>query len=342
MRWNARSAATGRSFVAALILAAFLIGTTPAMARDHTLRLATWGSPSAPQVSAFVAAFTKFVHEGSHGAITVQHFPAGSLVKEQVAPQSVETRVADISLATIGSLATIAPAAAAMATVFFRPPETRFEAAVGPGTPLFKALDEGLEKRGMRLLAILDNGPPMVISRRGMTTPEAFKGRAIRAYDRLSAEIIRELGAAPSTLSVSDVYPALERGTVEGALGGLQGMTGLREYEVAKHLLDPNGLFSVGVTVYVMSAAALAELPKSLQTVVIDSGHRAGTVANKAIIASFKDDLARMREHGVTVTTLEPGSPSYQAFAQALEPMAKAEQKKYPAALVQEVLRASQ
>ncbi|MGH7120328.1 MAG: TRAP transporter substrate-binding protein [Acetobacteraceae bacterium] len=327
---------------AALTLAALLLGCVPAMARDHTLRLATWGSPSAPQVSAFVAAFTRFVHEGSQGTITVQHFPAGSLVKEQVVPQSVETRVADISLATIGSLATIAPAAAAMDTVFFRPPEAGFEAAVGPGTPLFKTLDEGLAKRGMRLLAVLDNGPPMVISRRAMTTPQAFKGRTIRAYDRLSAEIIRELGGAPSTLSVSDVYPALERGTVEGALGGLQGMTGLREYEVARHLLDPNGLFSVGVTVYVISAAALAELPGSLRKVVIDAGYRAGTVANKAIIASFKDDLSRMRDHGVTVTTLEPGSAAYQAFAQALEPMAQAEQKKYPAALVHEVLRANQ
>lgn len=342
MQWHGRWAAKSEALVMALALAVLLLGTAPAQAKQYTLRLATWGSPVAPQVSAFVLAFTKLVHEGSQGAISVQHFPAGSLVKEQVVPQSVETRVADISLATIGSLGTIAPAAAVMATVFFRPPEARFEAAVGPGTPLFKALDDGLTKRGMRLLAVLDNGPPMVISRRAMTHPDDFKGRAIRAYDRLSGEIIRALGGAPSTLSVSDVYPALERGTVEAALGGLQGMTGLREYEVAKHLLDPNGLFSVGVTVYVMSESALAELPKPLQKIVIDSGYRAGTIANKAIIASFKDDLAKMREHGVTVTILEPGSAEYRAFAQVLGPMAQAEQKQYPAALVQEVLHANQ
>ncbi|MDA8051078.1 MAG: TRAP transporter substrate-binding protein DctP [Rhodospirillales bacterium] len=338
-----RPSAPGRIGANLLALAIlFLIPCAPALAAHYTLRLATWGSPAAPQVSAFVPAFTKLLAQESHGAITVQHFPAGSLVKEQVVPQSVETRVTDISLGTIGSFTSIAPPAAVMNTIFFRPPENRFEQAVGPGTPLFKALDAALRKHGMLLLALLDNGPPMVVSHVPMTSPAAFKGRTVRAYDRLSTQIIQALGGAPSTISVSDVYPALQRGTVSAAIGGIQGEIGLREYEVAKYLLDPNGLFSVGVTIYVMNAHALRELPKPLQQAVITAGAKAGTIANKAIIASFKSDLIAMQQHGMTVTVIEPGTPAYQAFAAALAPLSKAEQKKYPPALVAEALRASQ
>lgn len=323
-------------------LTMLLLSAGPAWAAQYTLRLSTWGSPSAPQVSVFVPEFTKRITEASHGAIAVQHFPAGSLVKEQVVPQSVETRVTDISLATVGSFGSIAPPAMAMNTVFFRPPEDHFEQAVGAGSPLFKALDAAFDKRGLRLLAILDNGPQMVVSRTKLVSPADFKGRTVRASDPLSNRIIQALGAAPSTISVSDVYPALEHGTVQAAFGGIQGEIGLREYEVTKYLLDPNGFLGVGVTIYVMNKAALEALPAALRQSVLNAGYQAEAVANAAIIASFKDDLAEMQKHGMEIKTLQAGSPQTQAFLDAMQPLIKTEQAQLPPDLVQQVQRASQ
>lgn len=315
-------------------LTALPLGTARAAGAEYTLRLSTWGSPTAPQVAAFVPTFTKLVEQGSKGRIAVQAFPGGALVKEQDVPSAIQSRVVDISLSTIGSWASLSPPAALINSVVFRPTQSDFLSVVGYGSPLFTALDKSLQQHNVRLLAVLDNGPPMVVSHDAMTTPGNFRGKAIRVYDKASAEIIHTLGGAPSTMPVSDVYPALQRGTVQAAIGGIQGITGLREYEVAKHLLDGNGAWGVGVTIYVMNGAAMKSLPPDLQQVVLRAGREAELTTNKAILAFFAKARATLKAHGMHLTTLHPGTPTYDAFTKALEPLAKAQESKLPASLV--------
>lgn len=333
---------TGGRLLARLAVAA-LLALAPwrmghAAEAHYTLRLASWGSPTAPQVAVFVPAFMRAVETASKGQIAVQSFPAGALVKEQDVPSAIESHVVDISLSTIGGWSSISPAAALMNSVLFRPTDANFQAFAGAGTPVFAALEKSLREHGVVLLAVLDNGPPMVVSRSRMTTPADFKGKVVRTYDKATSELIHTLGGAPSTMPVSEVYPALQRGTVQAAIGGIQGISGLKEYEVSKYLLDSNGAFGVGVTLYVMNAAALDALPPDLQKVVITAGAAAERVANTAIIASFTQDIRQMRRHGMQVTELQPGTPAYQAFIQALAPLAKAEESHYPAALIRTIL----
>ncbi len=247
-------------------LAALALTATPyaAWAADaqFTLRLSSWGSPTAPQVSVFVPAFKAAVEGGSGGRIAVQAFPAGALVKEQDVPSAIQSRVVDISLSTIGGWSSISPPAALINSVMFRPTKENFLKLAGSGSPLFKALDESLAKRKVHLLAVLDNGPPMLVSRFSVQKPGDIKGKPIRAYDKASSQIIQTFGGAPSTMSVSEVYSALQHGVVQGAIGGIQGAIGLKEYEVAKYMLNGNGVWGVGVTIYVMNGAALSGLAR--------------------------------------------------------------------------------
>jgi len=309
-------------------------------AAQVTLRLATWGAPTAPQVANFVGPFQQAVEAGSHGRIAVQSFPAGSVVKEQAVAGAIQSRVVDISLTTMGSWASIVPAAGVLNTVLFSPVAANFEKAIGPDTPLFKTLDQAMATRGVRVLAVLYNGPVVVVSRTPMDSPGAFRGKTIRVFDRLTAQIVQALGGAPSTIEVADVYPALERGTVQGAIGGLEGAIGLKEYEVAKHLLATNGVFGLLMTGYVMNRSALEALPPDLQRVVIDAGHSVGVETTKAMIAAYARELDAMRQHGMTVTVLEPGKPPYRAFSEALAPLKKTQEAQFPPDLVKQVLDA--
>jgi TRAP-type C4-dicarboxylate transport system substrate-binding protein len=326
-----------RSWLSRTVAAALLVAAAaplPAEAADFTLRLSSWGSPTAPQVAVFVSSFTKAVQEGSKGRIAVQNFPAGALVKEQDVPSAIQSRVVDISLVTIGGWASISQPAAMMNSVMFRPTEANFLQMAGSGSPLFKALDDSLAKHQVRLLAVLDNGPPMLVTRQNVQMPSDVKGKSIRTYDKASSEVVHALGGAPSTMPVSDVYAALQRGTVQGAVGGIQGAIGLKEYEVAKYLLNGNGVWGVGVTVYVMNGAALSGLPADLQKVMLDAGHTAEVETNKAIFDFIGKSMSEMRSHGMTVTELQPGSAPYKAFSDALAPLASAQLKGMPPALL--------
>lgn len=322
-----RRAATLGTLALAMVLA---FGGGRAAAADFTLRVASWGSPAVPQVAVFVPDFKKAVEEGSNGRIAVQDFPASSLVKEQDVASAIQARVVDISLSTVGIWASISPPAALMNSIMFRPTDETFQKFAGSGSPLFAALDASLKKHNAVLLSMLDNGPPMIVSRDKIAGPPAFKGKSIRVYDKASSEIIHTLGGAPSTMPVSDVYPALQRGTVQAAIGGIQGVIGLKEYEVAKYLLDGNGVWGVGVTMYVMNGSALKELPQDLQQVVIAAGKSVEKTTNAALLAYFAKGLDTVKQHGMEVTVLQPDSPGYKTFADALQPLVKQQEAKLP------------
>lgn len=325
---------------ATMLVVALSWGASPAVAAQYTLRVSSWGSPTAPQVSVFVPTFKKLVEQGSKGRIAVQTFSAGTLIKEQDVPSAIESRVADVSLSTIGAWASISAPAALINSILFRPTQQNFEKVVGAGSGLFKSLDASLRKHNVVLLAVLDNGPPMVVSHVKLMKPADFRGMSIRVYDKATAEIIHTLGAAPSTMPVSAVYEALQRGTVQAAIGGIQGITGLREYEVAKYLLDGNGAWGVGVTIYVMNGTSLKNLPPDLQQVVVRAGAKAEMTANKAIFTFFGNARAKLRRKGMQLSILQPNTQAYGAFVKALSPLAKAQEAKLPANLLK-VLAAS-
>lgn len=326
--------------VAAGACAVGAAGIIPAQAAEFTLRLSSWGAPKAPQVIDYVGVFKDAVEKGSKGRIAVQTFPAGTLVNERAVPTAIQSHVVDISLTTMGSWASIIPTAGALNTVFFRPTADSFDKIIGPGTKLFNTLDQDMAKHGVRLLAALYNGPVVVVSNKPMTAPSDFKGKSVRVFDRLTAEIAQALGGAPSTIAVADVYPALQRGTVQAAIGGLEGAIGLKEYEVAKYLLATNGVFGLLMTGYVMNKHALDGLPKDLQKVVLDSAYTATHHANRAMIAAYGHALGEMKKHGMTVTKLEAGSPQYEAFAKTLAPLAKKQESQFPKGLVREIIDA--
>jgi TRAP-type C4-dicarboxylate transport system substrate-binding protein len=332
-----------RPLLAATIGACAVLAAAGAPAKsedNYTLRLASWGAPTAAQVIDFTATFKDAVEKASGGRISVQTFPAGSLVNERAVPTAIQSGVVDISLTTMGSWSSIVPTAGALNTVFFRPTAENFDKVIGPGTGLFKALDDDMAGHGVRLLAALYNGPVVVASKAPMKSPQDFKGKTVRVFDRLTAEIVQSLRGAPSTIEVADVYPALQRGAVQAAIGGLEGAIGLKEYEVGKYLLATNGEFGLLLTGYVMNRKSLEALPPDLQKIVLDSAYAASRHATQAMIASYSRELGQMQEHGMTVTTLLPDTAEYNQFADALAPLAKTQEERFPKELIRKVLDA--
>ncbi len=323
------------------VFATLSILSTPSYAdQNYTLRLASWGAPTAPQVSEFVSAFKDDIEKTSGGRISVQTFPAGSLVNERAVPSAIQSGVVDISLTTMGSWSSIVPTAGALNTVFFRPVAENFDKVIGPGTPLFKALDDDMAGHGTRLLAALFNGPVVVVSKTPLKNADDFKGKTVRVFDRLTAEIVQSLRGAPSTIEVADVYPALQRGAVQAAIGGLEGAIGLKEYEVGKYLLATNGQFGLLLTGYVMNKKSFDNLPPDLQKVLLNSAYAASRHATAAMIAAYDKELQEMAEHGMTMTKLEPNTPDYKSFSDGLASLAKAQESHFPPELVRQVLDA--
>jgi len=88
-----------------------------------------------------------------------------------------------------------------------------------------------------------------IISRKAVRSPADLKGLKIRVYGAADTEFVRAFGMEPVAITFAEVYPALERGTVDAAMTGSYPAFSIKLYEVAKYIVDVNHGPNSGVLV---------------------------------------------------------------------------------------------
>ena len=318
---------------------ALFFGLLPlaAPADTITLRIATWGSPTHPQVQDWVPVFTHEVEQNSHGQIKVNYFPAASLVKEQDVASAVPSDVADISLVVIEEFAGLDQTLAIFGSPLLQFDFANFMDAVHPGSPIFEAANDKLKAHGAMLISAIDIGPPVFVARDPLKTPADFRGKNIRVFSTSTGKLVAALGAAPTQLNQNDVYAALSTGTVQAAIGGLAGIYGAKLYEVTKNVADPGPAWGSLINGYAMNLQRFRSLSPELQKVVMDAAAKANIAANNANASQYAAYLSEMRAKGLNVDRLDMNA--FKAVTSTLVDQAKAA---YPATdpLVKAVLAA--
>ena len=106
---------------------------------------------------------------------------------------------------------------------------------------MFEALDKHYQKIGIKVVAVaLSAKTGFAFALKTPVTADGdLKGKKVRgtpAYHPL----IRMLGGAPVVLPIPEVYTALEKGVIDGAMSPVVGLLGVRWHEVAKYLAQPS------------------------------------------------------------------------------------------------------
>jgi len=137
-----------------------------------------------------------------------------------------------------------------------------------------------------------------VVTRKPVTRLEGLKGLNIRGTPGPILAGIAALGATPIRLPAEEVYMAMERGTIDGAIRPLPSYVEYREYEVAKNIISTPFIYStMGLWIGV---AAWNKLPPDLQKIVFEEADR----MNEKMAHLMASDLAEAKKvvakHGVT------------------------------------------
>jgi len=320
-----------RFLALALVIGAALAASAEARTR---LSISTWGSPQHPQVAEFVDRFVKDVEEKTNGEIRFRVFSGGEMVQQQFVPTAVPQGTVDISLTTLDTWSGRIPEVSVTVSPLW--PDTMQEARDNllPGKPVFEYFNDRLKENGAILLTFFDIGSPVLSTRSKIEKPEDIKGRTIRTYSKGASELLQAVGASPVTMGVGDVYSALQRGAIDGALGGIQGAVGLKHYEVTKYVMVPNGLFGALIHGYVMNKEKWDSLSPELQKIVQDAATEARNHSQDYMIESYDKFVQVFKDNGLEVTVVEPGGEVWNAWQAALGDLAGRDRERYPADLV--------
>ncbi|WP_457942254.1 TRAP transporter substrate-binding protein [Vreelandella alkaliphila] len=133
---------------------------------------------------------------------------------------------------------------------------------------------------------------------------EAMQGQKIRVFGHESGEMIRLLGGEPSTVAFGELYTSLQRGTIDGALTGMDGARAARVYEVVDNNTWWNWSYPVEFTF--VNQDAMEALPEDLQEIVREEAN----LINERI--QVDRDIGTMRiltdsieQYGITVSGLD-------------------------------------
>jgi TRAP-type C4-dicarboxylate transport system substrate-binding protein len=96
------------------------------------------------------------------------------------------------------------------------------------------------EKKGVKIMGLVVHPSPedqLIATKTPVKIPADIKGMAIRVVGPDDAAYIKKRGGSPSPVPGMDVYPALQRGTLQGSIGSVMLQISLKRYEVAPYAI---------------------------------------------------------------------------------------------------------
>ena len=250
----------------------------------------------------YIKSYKREIEKATNGRIKVGIFPAGQLGG---APRQTE----GIRLGTIE--AAIGPAE------LFVGADPRFQGLAMAG--LFKNIDHARRAIDVPSVkqAIFDVAAQRnlvgiyagvydmqgFLSKTPITKLADFSGKRIRVLASEGEQAqVRSLGASAVPMSLPEVLPALQQGTIDGVSSVTGVFVAFKYYDAAPHLLDTHLWALVPVTL--VSKAWHSRLPPDLQKAVIEVGAKIGPEINKWQVARIAADNAAWKEKGGKTVTL--------------------------------------
>lgn len=127
-----------------------------------------------------------------------------------------------------------------------------------------------------------------------------YKGKKIRGWGKTLTVILEAWDASGVVMSSGDVYMALERGTIDGAMSGLTSFWARKWYEAAKYVNVVEGLLPAPFTL----AANLDfwnGLTKDQKTAILKAAHKAEVFCTKAALEGWNKAEQGLKSKGVEV-----------------------------------------
>ncbi|KUP90772.1 TRAP transporter substrate-binding protein [Tritonibacter horizontis] len=263
-----------------------------AMAADYVLKVSAPIPPTEKDVVyAWMVAFEKGVEASSNGRIDVQLYPANQLGQLPAAIEGVAMGTIEVTFSIIGFFSSIDPRFQVLdAGGLFSTPEMAMTSLQKP--EVREMFSDFGASAGVQPLTVLIDGQGVVISKDPIEHMVDFIGKKVRSGGAtpLLNEPLRAVGASPVAMSLGEVLPALQTGTIDAATNSMGVVNAFKMYDAAKNVTYlPGNFTTVGA---VVNKDFLAMIGPELAEVVYAEAAKAEAVVFRHLANVEKLDAA--------------------------------------------------
>jgi len=246
-----------------------------------------------------IDAFAREVEQRTAGRYKVQNFYSAALGAERESVEGVQLGTLDLTLTSTGPLPNFVPEVAILDIPFlFR--DYAHARAVLDG-PIGQELLQKFPAKGLVALAWAENGfRHMTNSKRPVNTPDDLRGLKMRTMENpIHIQAYRQFGILPTPMAFTEVFTALQQGTVDGQENPLSVITSAKLDQVQKYLTLTGHVYSPAV---ILMNKAKWDALSAADKQAFQEAAREAVKANRARI---DDDerraVADLRAKGMTV-----------------------------------------
>lgn len=246
----------------------------------------------------------EIVEEKTDGALEVETYPSGQLGDDRTMAEGLQLGSLEVTIPSTAPMANFIPELAVYDFPFLFPDnETADKVLDGPIGQ--KLLDE-FDDQNMKGLAYWENGfRDLTNSKHEVKTAADFDGLKIRTMENdLHLESFRALGANPTPMAFTELFTAMQQGTVDGQENPVATIYLEKFYEAQDYMSTTHHVYSPFV--FLMSKEFFDGLTEDQQKIVTDAAKEAGDYERDLIRKQADENLEALKEEGMTVTEVTP------------------------------------
>ncbi len=248
--------------------------------------------------------FKEIVEEKTNGQIVVETYHSGQLGDDRTMTEALQLGTQEVVIPSTAPLANFVPEFSVFDFPFLFPSEEVADKVLD-GEVGQKFLDK-LEPQNLVGLAYWENGFRQVSnSKKAVATAADFKGLKLRTMENdLHLEAFRALGANPTPMAFTELFTAMQQGTVDGQENPFATIYLSKFYEVQDHVSNTNHIYSPFV--FLMSKSFFDGLNDEQKQIVQDAATEAGQYQRELNREANAQYLADLQEAGMTYTEITP------------------------------------
>ncbi|MEN2976462.1 TRAP transporter substrate-binding protein DctP (plasmid) [Tistrella bauzanensis] len=324
--WTRRTTGAAAILTAAAMFQAITAG--PAAADDTiTLRVAH-SYPVRHTGAQAMEYWGKLVDEQSNGRLKFEIYPAEQLAKSSDLLDAAINGIADITYAAPLYISDRLPLST-IAAVPLVGNETDPRAQVKAFSALALGTLNEVEflPQGVRVIEAAVTYPyQLMTTKTRIERPDQLQGVKLRSSGGIQERSVEALGAIPVAIPAPDLYPALQRGTVDGSLFNVPTAGGYKLEEQLRYSTN-NLNFGLFPTIYVINETVWQKLPTDLQDLLIKTGKEMDVFVDKLYGERAETFAADLEKRGGAVYDI--AEADLPLWAERLQPVQAAWVKEF-------------
>jgi tripartite ATP-independent transporter DctP family solute receptor len=287
-----------RSSVIALAVSGLSIAFASQAFAQTTMRMSISTAQNSHQGVA-IDTFAKEVEKRTNGRYKIQNFYSAALGAEREATEGVQLGTQELTWTSSGPIPNFVPETKIFDVPFlFR--DYAHARAVLDG-PIGQDMLKKFEAKGIKALAWGENGfRHMTNSKRSVKAPEDLKGLKMRTMENpVHIQAYKGFGIIPTPMAFTEVFTALQQGTVDGQENPLSVITAAKFDQVQKHLSLTGHVYSPGV--FLMNKGSFDKLSEADKKAFLEAAKVAAQANRARVDADEKIAVTDLRSKGMQV-----------------------------------------